>query len=165
MNAVFTVTLSAASGKTVTVNYATANGTATTSGEDYSSVADRGFRVDPKAWHFYFGMDEDRPAMPSVDWPTGSYRLSAMAIAKQPKEPSEDAVRRLDVVALSWASNSASDPRDGLRQDARQQMPPLVVINVVDQPQFEAVAGEPNLSKISLSEKLLAEVRKRLAMK
>ncbi|MCX6924292.1 MAG: immunoglobulin domain-containing protein, partial [Verrucomicrobia bacterium] len=44
VNAVFTVTLSAASGQTVTVNYATANGTATggascTTGIDYQSVS------------------------------------------------------------------------------------------------------------------------------
>jgi LmbE family N-acetylglucosaminyl deacetylase len=37
VNAVFTVTLSAASGRTVTVNYATANGSATTANNDYSA--------------------------------------------------------------------------------------------------------------------------------
>ena len=34
----FTVTLSAASGKTVTVDYATADGTATTAGSDYTGT-------------------------------------------------------------------------------------------------------------------------------
>lgn len=39
-DAVFTVTLSAASSKTITVSYATANGTAATSASDYSSASD-----------------------------------------------------------------------------------------------------------------------------
>ena len=39
VNAVFTVTLSAASGRTVSVNYATANGTATTANQDYTAVS------------------------------------------------------------------------------------------------------------------------------
>ncbi len=38
-DAVFTVSLSAASGQTVTVNYATADGTATVADSDYQAIA------------------------------------------------------------------------------------------------------------------------------
>lgn len=46
VNATFTVTLSAASGKTVTVNYATADGTATAPG-DYTAIANTPLTFNP----------------------------------------------------------------------------------------------------------------------
>ena len=93
-------------------------------------TGDHGFRVDPNASHFYFGMENALPTSPSVRWPTGTYHLTASAVGAPPKEPPEDAVRRLDVVALSWtqlapinkrrictvehrASQTAAAPGDG----------------------------------------------------
>jgi hypothetical protein len=121
---------------------------------------DRGFRVDPKSSHYYFGMEETLPASPNIRWLEGTYRLSGLAVGKEPKELPVDAVRRLEVVALLWRE-STSSRRSALRSAGLG--PPMLVATPLSQPQFEAIAGAPNLWRIKLPEELLTLVRERLA--